>query len=104
MAEASKQVMEFPLWEGEDVNFSAKRKSPIGKYIPFAPKTEAKIIFTSGKTIVEVPGVINGSVASFTVRADDVANVRNGATWRVQFTIDGKNESPVTGKVVRKYV
>jgi len=98
------QVLDFPLWEWEDTVFIARRKNELKDFIPYATGTTAKIIFTSGKTVIEVPGEINGSTATFTVLSDVVANVRNGATWRVQFTVDGLDESPVIGKVSRKYV
>lgn len=97
------KVLEFPLWEGQDTTFTARRKHQ-GKFVPYDPATTAKIIFTSGTTVVEIPGIIAGDTAAFDVRSEEVVNIRSGATWRVQFTTNAVEEAPVIGKVSRKYV
>lgn len=98
------QILDFPLWEGDDTTFIAHRKDESGKKIPFSASTVAELVFTSGKTVVRIPGDIAGGAATFLVKSEEVANVRSGATWRVQFTTDGVEEAPVIGKVSRKYV
>lgn len=103
MANSGPQVLNFPLWRGQDTSFVARRKDKnSGHYVNFAEDTIAKLIFTSGTTTVEVEGEIKGNAVFFIVRSDEVESIRNNASWRIQFTIDGRNESPVIGKVVRK--
>ena len=103
MADGPK-VMQFPLWRGQDTKFVVRRKDPVsGTHVFFTPGTTAKIVFTSGSNVVEVePDRIENDTASFIIRSSDVESVRNNATWRLQFTVDGLDESPVIGKVVRK--
>lgn len=97
------KVLSFPLWRGQDTKFTARRKDPItGMAMNYSPNTVARIVFTSGKTVAEFAATIEGDTATFTIDNDSVANIRNNATWRLQFTIDGVDESPVVGKVVRK--
>lgn len=104
MAKAPKpKILEFPLWEGQDTRFIARRKEQ-GKFVPYDPTTTARIMFISGPTIIEIPGVIEGDTATFDVRHEEVSKIRGGATWRVQFNVNGTEEAPVIGKVSRKYV
>lgn len=99
------KVMQFPLWRGQDTTFIARRKdADSGNYVHYAPGTIAKIIFTSGSNVFEIVGNIYGDAASFVIQNSIVENVRNNAAWRLQFTIDGRDESPVVGKVIRKDV
>lgn len=105
MADSSgPKVLTFPLWRGQDTVFTARRKDPVsGNYVHYAPGTTAKIIFTSGKNVVEIQAdTIINDAATFIVKSFDVENIRSNATWRLQFTVDGLNEAPVIGKVVRK--
>lgn len=107
MADSSgPKVLTFPLWRGQDTVFTARRKDPVsGNYVHYAPGTTAKIIFTSGSNVVEIEAKsISGGIAYFDIKSADVENVRGNATWRVQFTVNGRDESPVIGKVVRKDV
>lgn len=98
------KVMQFPLWHGQDTEFVARRKdNDSGNYVDYAPNTAAKIIFTSGQNVIEVEAKkISGQYAFFVIEHALVENVRNNSTWRLQFTVDGRDESPVIGKVVRK--
>lgn len=106
MSEASgPKVLTFPLWRGQDTVFTARRKDPVsGNYVYYAPGTTAQIIFTSGNNTVSFDAVIARDIATFTIDSNSVENVRNNATWRIQFTVDGRVEAPVIGKVVRKDV
>lgn len=106
MADSSgPKVLTFPLWRGQDTVFTARRKDPVsGNYVHYAPGTTAKIVFTSGQNVYEFAAVIDGDSATFTIDNATVYTVRNNATWRLQFTIDGRDEAPVVGKVVRKDV
>lgn len=104
MADGPK-VMQLPLWRGQDTKFVARRRDPdSGNYVHYADGTIAKIIFVSGQNVVEVIGDIYGDTAMFVIHSDDVLNVRSNASWRLQFTVDGRDESPVVGKVIRKDV
>lgn len=100
---AGPQSYTFPLWRGQDSSFIVKRKNPAtGAYLDYDAGTTAKIVFTSGSTNYEFSAVITGHQAQFTVDDEAVKDVRNGSLWRLQFTINGKDKSPVVGKVVRK--
>lgn len=95
----------FPLWRGQDTAFVVKRKdSETGAYIDYDEGTTAKIVFTSGINTYEFDAVVSGSEAHFTVNDADVVDVRSGSTWRLQFTMGGKDKSPIVGKVARKDV
>lgn len=97
------KVLSFPLWRGQDTKFTARRKDPLtGMAVNYSSGTVAKIVFTSGKTVAEFHATIEGDAATFVIDHSQVTNIRNNATWRLQFTIDGVDESPVVGKVVRK--
>jgi hypothetical protein len=93
----------FPLWNGQDTSFIVKRKnSTTGDYINYDAGTTAKIVFVSGTTSYEFPAVVSGSEAQFSINDQDVVNVKSGSFWRLQFTINGKDKTPIVGKVVRK--
>lgn len=93
----------FPLWRGQDTAFIVKRKNPTtGAYINYDTGTTAKIVFLSGVTEYSFQAVISGSEAQFNINDVDVINVKTGSLWRLQFTIGGKDKSPIIGKVIRK--
>lgn len=93
----------FPLWRGQDTSFVVKRKDPAtGDYIDFEEGTTAKIVFVSGANEYVFDAVVDGHSASFVINDDDVVNVKTGASWRLQFTINGRDNAPVVGKVSRK--
>lgn len=97
------KVITFPLWRGQDTYFVVKRKDPdTGEFIDYDDNTSAKIVFISGKTELEFPAVIDGSEAQFLIDDASVVDIKNNSTWRLQFTIDGRDKSPVIGKVSRK--
>lgn len=99
------KVLTFPLWDGQDTKFTARRTDPhTGQPLAYPENTTAKIIFTSGKNKAEFNATIDGDSALFVIDSDAVSNIRNNATWRLQFVIDGRSESPVIGKVSRKNV
>jgi len=99
------KVLTFPLWKGQDTKFVARRKDPAsGNYVHYSDNTTAKIIFISGVSSVEFDAVIDGETATFVIESAAVESIRNNATWRLQFTVDGRDESPVIGKVERKDV
>lgn len=97
------QVVTFPLWKGQDTYFVVKRKDPnTNQVIDYDENTTAKVVFTSGRNEVEFSATIVGSEARFLIDDASVADVKNNSTWRLQFTIDGIDKSPVIGKVSRK--
>lgn len=97
------RVITFPLWKGNDTYFVVKRKDPnTGDEIDYDENTTAKVVFTSGKVEVEFQATIVGSEAQFLIDDASVVDVKNNSTWRLQFTIDGRDKSPVIGKVSRK--
>lgn len=96
-------VITFPLWKGQDTYFVVKRRDPdTGDLIDYDQNTTAKVVFTSGRNEVEFSAVISGSEAQFLIDDASVADVKNNSTWRLQFTINGRDKSPVIGKVSRK--
>ena len=96
-------VITFPLWKGQDTYFVVNRRDPnTGNLIDYDENTSAKVVFTSGKNEVEFSATIVGSQAQFLIDDASVADVKNNSTWRLQFTIDGRDKSPVIGKVSRK--
>lgn len=97
------KVVTFPLWRGQDTYFVVRRKDPdTGDFIDYDENTSAKIVFISGKTELEFPATIDGDAASFQIDDTLVADVKQNSTWRLQFTINGIDKSPVIGKVSRK--
>lgn len=99
------RVLTFPLWQGQDTKFTARRTDPhTGQPLAYPEDTSAKIVFTSGKNTAEFSATIEGDSASFVIDSDAVSGIRNNATWRLQFVIDGRSESPVIGRVSRKNV
>lgn len=93
----------LPLWRGQDTAFTVKRKNPdTNAYINFDAGTTAKIVFTSGTTDYEFSATISGSEAHFFIDDDDVVAVKNNSLWRIQFTVNGQDRTPIVGKVVRK--
>lgn len=93
----------FPLWQGQDITFNVKRKDSEGVEIPYDAETFAKIIFNAGTVNeIEFEAVIDGSNAQFIIDDTEVADVKTGSKWRLQFTVDGQDKTPVLGKVSRK--
>lgn len=96
-------LVTFPLWKGQDTYFVVKRRHPeTNALINYDAGTTAKVVFTLGKEEIEFFATITGSQAQFLIDDASVANVKNNSTWRLQFTIDGRDKSPVIGKVSRK--
>ena len=92
----------FPLWRGEDTTVVIKRKDSDGNYIDFSENTSVKIVFVSSNVEYVAQGVIQGHKAVIVVDDDLVVDVKSGATWRLQFTVNGRDKAPIIGKVVRK--
>lgn len=97
------KVITFPLWRGQDTYFVVKRRDlETGEFIDYDENTSAKVVFLSGKTELSFTAKIVGNEAQFLIDDASVENVKNNSTWRLQFTIDGIDKSPVIGKVSRK--
>lgn len=80
-----------------------KRKDvTTGAYINYDSGTTAKVVFNTPTAEIEFPAVISGSEAQFFIDDDDLAEVKHNSLWRLQFTVGGKDRSPVVGKVSRK--
>lgn len=97
------RVITFPLWKGQDTYFVVRRKDPnTGLALDYDENTSAKVVFTTGTTSIEFQATIEDDKAEFLIDDASVVNVKNNSTWRLQFTIDGIDKSPVIGKVSRK--
>lgn len=59
-------------------------------------------MITSAGVDMEFPAEISGHSAKFVIDDATTKNVRTGSIWRVQFTVNGRDRTPVNGKVVRK--
>lgn len=92
----------FPLWKGQDTTFVVNRRDAQGEYLDYDPNTTAKIVFIINKEEFAVSAEIEGHTAQFVINDTDVTGVKTGSVWRLQFTIDGRDKTPVNGKVVRK--
>jgi hypothetical protein len=99
----------LPIWNGQDTTFTVKRVDPSDTtvFIDYDEGTTAKIVITpslSSAVDLEFPAVISGHEALFVVNDTEVKDVRAGSIWRIQFTVNGRDRTPINGKVVRKDV